>query len=419
MDDFHIVQRPASAGERQFWVAEQIAPGAVAHRAVGHIRLEGSVELDMLRRALVAVHRRHEALRTAFVLSDGQVVRKVLAAPATSDVEVLPQGTGFTEAADQLLAPDSFDIAAGRVHRAAVTIDPRGADLYLGFHHIAFDGLSMEVFAADLAQAYARALGSAVPDLAVRHRADPVVLEAAQREELAAYWRSALEGAPDLPADGPVLTQRDIVRAAITERRATWPAALWTAVRDRARHHACSPYAVLLTAYGRLLAGETGAADFCVGTAVALRSAENADEVGCLINTVPVRLRGLGEPDAVDRVWDAVISGIAHAALPTDEIVRECRSRPGRRLPLFQTLFAFQNWQRAEYAAGPVCVWTVPVRPLGCAGELQMQVAETAENSLEVTVQAPAEGPWAARLEHMLSRYGRLLEELATVEGTS
>ncbi|MER5883636.1 condensation domain-containing protein [Streptomyces sp. NPDC001941] len=414
----HTGHRPASPGERQFWFAEQIAPGAVALRAVGHLRIEGPVDHAVLCRALTAVHHRHEALRTAYVLRDGEVVRQVLDGPERTEPMELPPGTTFTEAAGRLLTPDAFDIAAGRVHRVAVATGPAGADLYLGVHHISFDGLSLEAFATELAAAYARAADGTAPEPAPVRRADPDVLPGPQREELVAYWRTALDGAPDLPARGPAPTHRDVIRAPAAEHRATWPAALWSATRDRARRHACSPYALLLTAYGRALAEETGADDFCVGTAIAQRSASNAEEIGCLINTVPLRLRDPHGPDAVDRFWNTAIDAMAHAGLPTDEIVRECRGRPGRRMPLFQTLFGFQNWQRTEHAAGPVRMWTVPVRPVGCAAELQVQVAENAAQELEVTLQAPADGAWAPHLERLLAGYRHQLDTLATREGT-
>lgn len=417
MGTSYAVVQPASAAERQFWLAEQIAPGAPAQQVLAQIHLHGPVWPDALGRALAAVHHRHEALRTAFVLEGRQVVRKVLAAPPTPEPLELPADISYEMAATALLHKDCFDLAMGRVHRTGVSYLPEGADVYIAVHHIAFDGLSMEVFAADLARAYALALDGGIPDLGVRHRAEPSAPEPARLEQLTRYWRDALDGVPDLPTGGPQASQREIARAPAAEHREWCPAPVWEAVRDRARRSACSPYAVLLTAYGRLLAEVTGAVDFCVGTPVALRSAANEDELGCLINTVPVRLRELDRPDAVDRVWAAAIDSLTHADLPTDAIVRECRATRGRRMPLFQTLFAFQSWQRTEHPAGPARLWTVPVRPVGCLGELQLQVAETSDGRLEATVQAPADGPWAARLHDLTTHYFRLLNDAAALPG--
>ncbi|MGV4927982.1 hypothetical protein K2224_39155 (plasmid) [Streptomyces sp. BHT-5-2] len=408
------VSHVASASERQFWFGEQVARGAAANIALGQIRIEGTLDLPALTRALDAVVRGHEALHTAFVLEGKQLVRKVVEpVPARTPVP-LAEGTGFDAVAARL-DETGFDLAAGVLHWAAVAPDADGAMLYIAVHHIAFDGLSHEILTADLAHAYGQSLTGAAPELPPRPRAAVTPLGAAQREELAAHWRTALAGVADLPCEGAGLSQRDLARSPLVEHRTTCAAGRAGELRKRAREGAKTPYALLLTAYGRALADLTGAAaDFCVGTPIATRGPNQEHEVGCLLNTVPIRMRDLGEPEAADQVWNSVVDAVLHLDLPCDQIVAECRTGRSRRMPLFQALFAHQSWTRTVHQAGSARLWTVPVRPVGAQAEVQMQVCEVDGDAFDILVQAPVGGPWDGRLPDLIAAFDSHLERLAS-----
>ncbi|MER7991171.1 condensation domain-containing protein [Streptomyces noursei] len=413
MTDSQLAQE-ASAAERQFWFAEQVARKAAANIALGQIRIEGPVEVPALARALDAVVRAHEALHTAFVLDGQRLVREVVAPMPGRTPVLLAAGTAFDDVAARL-DETGFDVQAGVLHWSAVAPDEDGASLYIAVHHIAFDGLSHEILTSDLADAYAQALTGTEPYLPPRPRAAVTSLGAAQRDELAAHWRTTLTGVADLPCTGAELSQRELARASLFEHRTTCSAGLAQKLRDRAREGAKTPYALLLTAYGRALAELTGAGeDFCVGTPIATRGTDQEREVGCLLNTVPIRMRGLDGPDAADRVWDAVVDAVLHLELPCEHIVAHCRTGRSRRMPLFQALFAYQSWTRTVHEAGPARLWTVPVKPVGAQAEVQMQVCEVEGDAFDVVVQTPAGGPWDGRLADLVAAFDNHLARLAT-----
>ncbi|MFF0016401.1 condensation domain-containing protein [Streptomyces sp. NPDC005374] len=417
-DDSPVRVQRASALERQFWVGEQIAPSTRANRALALIRADGPVEHGALGAALSAVAARHEALRTAFVVERGELVRKVLPPRDVPPPLYLPAETGSHDAVAALLADDSLDLGAGRLFRAAVAPDDMGATVYLAVHHIAFDGMSQEIFAADLARAYALAVTGEKPVLPVRERAEPAALAPAQRAELATYWRTMLDGAADLPlpgsAVGPGPSQRQLAQADLAEDSLELPTTTWQAVRTRARHSGCSPYAVLLAALGRALAELTGGAGFCVGTPVAARTPDQSDEIGYLTNTLPVRMPELSGPGVVERVWGALRESVIGSPLPCDEIIRAARTTPGRRMPVYQALFAFENWERAEHAAGPVRIRALPVPPVGGHAEIQLQVTELPAGTLHCVAQAPLSSPWQGRSAALLGAFADQLGLLCT-----
>ncbi|AYG79093.1 Linear gramicidin synthase subunit B [Streptomyces hundungensis] len=392
--------RPASATERQFWFAERIASGSPAWRVLSTVRLEGVTDRTTLVAAAARVVARHPALRSVFTPAAGQL-RCTTVAPAEPPLLMLPPGADFAAAAREMAASDLLDPAAGHHVVLGLSEDPDGgaaSTLYVLTHHLVYDGLSHEVFTADLARAYARVVAGE-PEPA------PLALTPAPRParpaEFTAYWKEALDGAPDLPGadDGP--TQRELARATPRFHAVPFPDGVGDATREAARRLACPPFAVLLTAYAQALYDLCGAEDFCIGTPVSTRTPDLADAIGCLLTTLPVRIRRPAEPDACERVWKTFTDGLVHMDLPQDDVLRAARTRPGRRLPLYQALFAYESWQRPEHLAGPLRMRSEPVTPLGVQAEIQFQLNELPGQRLEGLLQAPEGGIWAARLERL------------------
>ncbi|MER5268321.1 condensation domain-containing protein [Actinosynnema sp. NPDC002837] len=404
----------ASAAERRFWFAERVRPGAPAAIAFGRVRVDGPVREAELRAAVRAVVARHPALRTAFAVAGGDLVREERDVPRDV-LRVLPAGTTPDRACGELAARP-FDLAAGRVFRAALVPDGQGAvpvpgaDLHLAVHHAVFDGLSEEVFTADLARAYGVALAGGVPALPQRPRLPAADPDDARAERLAAYWREALAGAGDLPDGGVGLGLRDLAEDRLVEAPLTCEPA---PVREAARRLSCSPFAVLLAAYGRALAELTGVADFCVGTAVAVRPPGAEDEVGCALNMLPIRVRDPRGPGAVTRVWTALVGALGHADLPFDRIVAAARPGRGRRMPVYQASFAFQSWTRARHRAGPAVLRSVPVPQRGLQTELLLELRDEGER-WRGQVQAVSRSWWATRLPDLAAAFRRALAETTT-----
>jgi hypothetical protein len=397
------VNAHASAAERQFWLAEQLAPGCHANVSYARIRLAGPVDAGLLRAAVRAVMRRHPALRTRFVPTGRDLLRQVRAEPVVRDVVVCAPDADVAIAAGAMGLP--FRLADADVLALAVVPVSNGADLYLGVHHAVFDGASQEIFTADLATAYGRLLaGDAVelPEVARAggHPADDVAPALLER------WRELLAGVPDLPGDP--IDRRDLARAAVVQREARISARTVRGATRTARAAAVSPATVLFDAYARALAATCGAADFCIGVPVVTRRPGQDREIGCEVNTVPVRVR---PARGLAASWAALVASVELARVPLADIVRAARTGAGRRQPLFQAIFAHQSWQRPLHEAGPARLRTMAgVRPLGLNAEVQLQLCDRPDGSIEAVLQAPADGFWAARIDELWCQVHRCLE---------
>ncbi|MFE9766046.1 condensation domain-containing protein [Streptomyces sp. NPDC005808] len=413
----HAGRRAASATERQFWFAERIAPGSPAWRVLSTVRVEGPADREALAAAAARVVARHPALRSVFAPAGGELWCATVP-PVAPPLLELPPGTAFDAAARELARSGLLDPATGRHVVLALAKDTGaapGATLYVLTHHLVYDGLSHEVFTADLARAHARVVAGEPEPAPLAHTV-PRPPDAGRRAELSAHWQTVLDGMPDLPGDSDGPTQRELARSEPHRHVVRFPDEAGAATREAARRLACPPFAVLLTAYAQALYDLCGAEDFCIGTPVSTRTPDCEDAIGCLLTTLPVRIRLPTEADACERTWRTFTDGLFHMDLPQDDLVRAVRTRPGRRMPLYQALFAYESWPRPVHDAGTVRMRTEPVTPLGTQAEVLLQLNELPGHRLEGMLQAPAGGLWAGRLAKLSDAVGRRLALLTTTE---
>ncbi|QKV80600.1 condensation domain-containing protein [Amycolatopsis sp. Hca4] len=386
---------PLSAAQRRLWLVDQAAPGAATYNVPVFLRWHGRVDVPALRAALTEVVRRHEVLRTRYLLRDGDPVQQVVPA-APVDVEVVATEDARESASHRVALP--FDLAAGPVLRATVFHGAEDAVL-LVLHHIAFDGWSLGRLGADLALAYDAAvhgrpvrlplLGEQYAGFARRDAAEAGSAETADRigrrlAELAGV-PAGLTLAGALPR-GP---GRRVVRDG-AEQAAVLSEPLWQSVADYARAHRSTPFVVLFAAFQLLLRLRSARTEFLAAAITANRSSvEVEDLVGFFVNTVPLRC---SVPDGADftelchRVRGEAYRALTHQRIPFDRLTAAARTE------LVDVAFALQNFPRPP-ADVPVR-WDQPeILPTG-----------TAKFDLLLTVEPRGDGA-RVTLEHDTGRY--------------
>ncbi|MEM7198647.1 MAG: amino acid adenylation domain-containing protein [Planctomycetota bacterium] len=374
-------ERPASIpcthAQERLWFLDQLHPGDPAYAIPLLLRLEGTVDVDALGRALRDVVRRHEVLRTTFATVAGRVEQRVHA----PDSELAQRAVGITEMDLSALAAGEAQTAAIRAHALRCAQDPflladgpllrtlllrLGAHSHLAMlvmHHIVSDGWSVGVLARELTTLYeARRSGtpSPLPPPSIQY-ADWAIHERAMLDEGAVdaemqHWARTLRDVPSelvLPADrdgsgtGPRRAARHRVQLGAT---------LAAGVRDLARSHDTTLFAVLLAAYGAALYVEGGGDDLVIGCPAAGRDHPRIEaSIGFFVNTLPLRLRFTPSTSLWSLVTDArdvTLAGLAHRRLPFPRIAEAAAA--GSRAPtsLGQLWFVLQNVPRPELALG-------------------------------------------------------------------
>jgi mycobactin peptide synthetase MbtE len=289
--------------------------------------IDGPVDLDALALALGDVHRRHQALHAAYAgavagVPDDPGEPAILGLPSAPSEEAARAAV-----LDALLRPLALD--RGEVWRAVwarVTGTGRVA-LGIVLHHIAFDGWSQALLAADLSTAYAaRAAGSApvfaTPSASLTEIAAEY-FRGYRQSELAtsrAYWAEALR---DLPACRlPGWRPSDADSGPVYHARAVLPLsrlADWYAFAQRA---GTTRFAALAAAYGIAVHRLTGQPDFGVLVPVARRGTGVMDPtIMCRVDVVCLRMSGL-DKGLLDGAVRAVDRGLAAQDVPFAEVAQ-------------------------------------------------------------------------------------------------
>lgn len=299
----------------------------------------GPLDPSALAGAVAEVHERHGYLSGRYVLGEELRVLPGDSPPPLETLAASEEQQAAEVLRDRLLKP--FDLAAGQVWRVVLVDfgEPERRLLGIAVHHAAFDGWSEHLLADELSQAYAGAdPRPPVPAPAQVYQLVQELGAAADLQGQREHWRASLDGLlplswPAGPADDPAATgdQHRVIELAVADQ------ALAAAVRA-AREQSTTLLTVLLDAVREAVRRQTGQDDFGVGVPVTQRgTSELQRPIGCLIDTVCVRLRG------ADDVREAVEAAIANADLPFAEVVRLLRPKRTGRHPLYQVIAAVQD----------------------------------------------------------------------------
>ncbi|ORT60867.1 non-ribosomal peptide synthetase [Streptomyces sp. CB03238] len=339
---------PLSAGQERLWWQRQSDDGARYH-VTGGWHWGTEVDPDALTRALDALVRRHEILRTAFVLGgDGTVTARLRDGVR---VPVRWAGKDWAEAVEDA-ARRPFDLAGPPLARAVVARLDDGYGLFVAQHHIVSDRWSMDVFGRDLYELYelyaaecqGRSPRLPVPKLQFgdyalwqrRLQASEALRPVTER------WLRRLDGCerlelvtdhPRPAADADDDAGREVVMTLSSDDTDAVSALAW---RSRA-----SQAVVVTAALAATLKAFTGQHDVVIGAMLSDRpSPELHDVMGFFVNTVVLRVDLSGERltfrQIIRRTRDAWMFADAHQDVPFERLVAALGAGAGAgRHPLF------------------------------------------------------------------------------------
>ncbi|GAB3938187.1 hypothetical protein GCM10027614_17770 [Micromonospora vulcania] len=325
--------------------------------------------------------------------------------------------------------PRPFDLATGPPWQVTVyRLGPAEHVLAATWHHAVFDGWSERVCYDDLAAGYAQAVTGqppTLPELPARY-ADYAVWRA-DRDRLRgdtdlAWWSGHLDGVPtvlDLPRDRPRPAVQTYAGAEATVRLS---AEADRAVRELAERRGTTVAAVLLAAFGELIARLTGGDDHVLGAIVADRRLAAFDDViGFFIDTVPVRVRtgGASFAELVDRCAGELHEATAHPGAPLERIVEALGvGRDTARAPLVQVLFNVLNFAPPRLTLTGLTAEPVPVPKPGSPFDITVYVVQHA-GRVGVEVVYNPDLFDAARIDDLLADLAELVGALAAAPDTS
>ena len=152
---------PLSFAQQRLWFLAQLEPRSPAYNILSATQIEGPLDTTPLERSLIEMSRRHETLRTTFVVEDATPVQ-IIHPPS----ELKLQQFDFTTVSEEQREKEArrlmraeaacpFDLVRGPLLRAnLLRVEPEKHLLLLAIHHIVSDGWSMGVLHHELFTLY-------------------------------------------------------------------------------------------------------------------------------------------------------------------------------------------------------------------------------------------------------------------------
>ncbi|WP_433887488.1 amino acid adenylation domain-containing protein [Streptomyces sp. CA-111067] len=344
---------PLSAGQRHMWLAQRLDPTGAAYNVCLAVTLSGKLDVPALRHALWALVVRHDQLRTRYVTGADELPRQIADPPPEPAALPLPvtdlreRPAARLDAALARLAGHRFDLT--RDWPMLTALWRTGDDehvLGLVVHHIAWDGGSWPVIAAEIGAGYAAAgrTDRAVEPLVPRY-AEVAAGQGPRASADLDHWAGRLAGLPGplrLPADRPGDTGG-------RRRSVVLPAAETGALVEFAAGRRVTPFTLLLAGVGVLLHRHGAGTDLPIGSAGMNRDTAAAQAlVGNFGNTLVLRLDLAGDPDfdeVLRRADEVRAEAFAHQDAPYDQVVARLRQTEGaaanHRGDLFNVMLLF------------------------------------------------------------------------------
>ncbi|MEH1828685.1 MAG: amino acid adenylation domain-containing protein [Nostoc sp.] len=352
---------PASFAQQRLWFLDQLIPGNAIYNVPTVIRLTGSLKLAALGQTFNEIVRRHETLRTTFIVSDGQPLQAI--APSLTiplsvlDLQQLPDDEQEFKAKCIVSAEieHPFNLSSGPLLRVTLLVLSETEHiLLLNMHHIICDDWSMGVLIRELGTLYT-AFAQNQPSTLLELPLQYADFAHWQREWLQgevlqtqlAYWRQQLNGISilHLPTDKP--------RPAIQSYQGAtqfieFPKKLIDALEKLSQQEGVTLFMTLLAAFKTLLYRYTHQENIALGSPIANRNRSEIEGIiGFFVNSLVLRSNLSENPtfrELLGRVREVTLGAYSHQDLPFEKLVEELH--PERNLshhPLFQVVFGFQN----------------------------------------------------------------------------
>ncbi len=352
-------ETPLSYAQERLWFLDQLEAGSSFYHLSVALQIRGSLDTKAVTMAFDQIVKRHEILRTAFIMRDGrpvQVIESEGRIPVT--IKHLDEGQGQDTIARLAKeeARTAFQLTQSPLMRITlIQLRDHEHVLLITMHHIISDGWSLGVLMREFAAQYAGFLGGdavMLPSLPIQY-ADYAGWQrqwcsGPSLKRSLEYWTTKLEGRQPtlaLPTDRPRPSAQSYRGA--TYRMALSPS-LTESIKTLSHRNNTTLFTTLLAGFQILLNRYSGQADFCLGTPMANRPrAEMEPLIGFFVNTVVLRSDLSAASSFLDllaRVRETVLGAQSHQDVPFEKLVEALQ--PVRDLsysPIFQVMFSLDR----------------------------------------------------------------------------
>ncbi|MEK7258782.1 MAG: amino acid adenylation domain-containing protein [Pseudomonadota bacterium] len=422
---------PMSSVQKRLYAITQREGAEKPYHLAGAWRLKGHVDAARLEDCIHQVIIRHESLRTAFVVVDGEFYQRIVAEPRffldCITFDGLDAGSGSVdELLDAYIQP--FNLLEPPLLRVGLAATQDGTHLLLmDVHHIVADGLSMNVVLQEILALYDGERLEPVRCQA-RHVQDSVAqyLAGDKAREAARYWYDTLT--PFVATQETFDLSPDFARPPVTSFAGKRIALKLDTDATAALHRFCT--SARISTFGALFAVFVAwtwryvrQQQFVVGLPGSGRPDAAADNaVGMFVNTLafPAQVDEQSNvPDFLQQIRDKLFEVQEHSDFPFSALLSTLSiGHRANRNPLFDVMFSYENAGSRAIRTKTFEGETLTQYEGAGMFDISLDLIE-AENSILINC-AYAERLFSdATMTRRISEYLTLLETLVAGEATT
>lgn len=353
---------PLSFAQERLWFVQSLEDDSSrAQNEPIILELNGSLDVQALRRSLIEIVHRHEILRTRYVQAHNGQPMQVVMVPSDETLTVtdlsavpIPMRERQSAALISALNERPFRLELGPIVRTALLrLSEQTHVLCVIVHHIAGDEWSVVIFLHELAALYGAHTRGIRPDLP--HVMQYLDIARKQRTEVndAYLTRMTQELALRLAGLSPAEFPSDRPQNAAHGNKMAWSARVLTTEMARAassfsRRCGTTISNFLLTTFEVLLSRHIGKEQFTIGIEASTRDHPGTQAmIGLFINTIVFRADLTGNPSfqaLLARASREVFEAYEHRHLPFEKIVAALQpTRNPDHAPFFEVVWSFHH----------------------------------------------------------------------------
>lgn len=339
---------PLNYVQKKLYAIARIHEADIAYHIPVLYLVEGNMDIKRINHAFTRMIRRHDALRTVFVMEQGEVVQKVQDQAEFQIDRITTNDSGPKALIKTLIRP--FDMTQAPLVRAAfITAGEGQSYLFFDIHHIIADGISMKIFMEELIRFYE---GKDMKPQQLQYK-DYVLWEEspariAARKKQSLYWEGVYQ------ESYPILSMTaDYPRPAIQSYEGgrisfTIDNELYQRLTSFCRETDVTLHALLLAQYYVLLYKYTEQEDIVVGLPMAGRNHPDLDRVfGIFIHVAGIRNYPQADKSFIQflqEVKESVLYAYENQYFNAEELMRkENIKRDLSRNPFYDTVFTLDS----------------------------------------------------------------------------
>lgn len=316
---------------------------------------EAPLDLALLKEAILLLIQRHPMLSATYVEDKGQFYQRFnefKEAPVT-----VMNASEIVGPLENWLAAysNSFLEKQQRLFHCVYIPDLAGRYLLLMvMDHSICDGWAKQLLADELNHIYSDLLNGQAHFLPITKHPKLVLRDILQdalradKESSLNFWQQKLSAKLPILNFPSIKNRPSQFDYSVKTEFFKLPFAITEKLKNYSKQNSVTLFSVLAAAYVATLSRWCSQQDILVGVPVSQRSRLAAEDwVGCLVNTLPLRItwqRELNFSELVEMVQHDLLELFDHASVTPDEIMEHINpQRDVRYTPIYQTLFNFQD----------------------------------------------------------------------------